>query len=108
MAQDDDFLMEGAEDDLKTIQHIRNFLPQELKNKFSDNDLYYIVDVITDYYANSGVLDQKPDKDGFINIDQDAIVDYILKEAKKDGMGPYEADDIFFVVQGEAESIEEE
>ncbi|MCE2616869.1 MAG: hypothetical protein ACTTKN_10455 [Phocaeicola sp.] len=107
MAQDDDFLIEGAEDDLKTIQYIRNFLPQELKNKFTDTDLYYIVDVITDYYTNSGILEQKPDKDGFINVDQDVIVDYILKEAKKDGMGPYEADDVFFVVQGEAESIEE-
>ena len=107
MAQDDDFLIEGAEDDLKTIQYIRNFLPQELKNKFTDTDLYYIIDVITDYYTNSGVLDQKPDKDGFINVDQDAIVDYILKEAKKDGMGPYVADDVFFVVQGEAESMEE-
>lgn len=108
MAKGNDFLIEDAEDDLKTIRYIRNFLPQELKNKFTDMDLYYIVDVITDYYTNSGVLDQKPDKDGFINVDQDAIVDYILKEAKKDGMGPYEADDVLFVVQGEAESVEEE
>jgi hypothetical protein len=34
-----------------------------------------------------------------------------VKEAKKDDMGPYEADDVFFVVQGEmeyADTLEEE
>ena len=106
MAQDNDFLLEDAEDDVKTIEYIKNSLPQDLKNKFSEEDLYYMVDVITDYYANSGILDQKPDKDGYIAIDQDAIVAYILAAAEKDGMGPYEADDVFFVVQGEAEYAE--
>ena len=106
MAQDNDFLLEDAEDDVKTIEYIKDYLPQDLKNKFSEEDLYYMVDVITDYYANSGILDQKPDKDGYIAIDQDAIVAYILAAAEKDGMGPYEADDVFFVVQGEAEYAE--
>ena len=106
MAQDNDFLLEDAEDDVKTIEYIKDYLPQDLKNKFSEEDLYYIVDMITDYYANSGILDQKPDKDGYIAIDQDAIVAYILAAAEKDGMGPYEADDVFFVVQGEAEYAE--
>lgn len=106
MAQDNDFLLEDAEDDVKTIEYIKDYLPQDLKNKFSEEDLYYIVDVITDYYANSGILDQKPDKDGYITIDQNAIVTYILAAAEKDGMGPYEADDVFFVVQGEAEYAE--
>ena len=106
MAQDNDFLLEDAEDYVKTIEYIKDYLPQDLKNKFSEEDLYYIVDVITDYYANSGILDQKPDKDGYIAIDQDAIVAYILAAAEKDGMGPYEADDVFFVVQGEAEYAE--
>lgn len=106
MAQDNDFLLEDAEDDVKTIEYIKDYLPQDLKNKFSEEDLYYMVDVITDYYANSGILDQKPDKDGYITIDQNAIVTYILAAAEKDGMGPYEADDVFFVVQGEAEYAE--
>ena len=30
-------------------------------------------------------------------------MEYVVKEAAKDGMGPYEADDVFFVVQGEME-----
>ena len=47
--------------------------------------------------------DAQPDEEGYINIDQDEIVNYIIKESAEDGMGPYEPDDVFFVVQGEME-----
>lgn len=102
MKPQDDFLLED-EDDEKTIEFIKNYLPQDLKGKFSDDDLYYILDVIVDYYTQSGCLDAEPDADGYITIDQDEIVDYVVKESKKDGMGPFEADDVLFVVQGEME-----
>ena len=91
------------EDDQKTIEFIKNYLPQDLKDKFTEDDFYYILDVIVDYYTSSGCLDVQPDEEGYINIDQDEIVNYIVKEAKKDGMGPYDPDDVFFVVQGEME-----
>lgn len=99
---DDEFSLED-EDDEKTIAFIKNYLPIDSKDKFTDDDLYYILDVIVDYYTTSGCLDAQPDKDGYVIIDQDKIVNYIVKEARKDGMGPYEADDVFFVVQGEME-----
>ena len=82
MGMDNDFLLED-EDDEKTIQFIKNYLPQEMKDSFTDDDLYYILDVIVDYYTTSGCLDAQPDEEGYINIDQDEIVDYIMKEAKK-------------------------
>ena len=90
-------------DDEKTIEFIKGYLPQDLKEKFSDDELYYFLDVIDDYYANSGILDAKPDDEGFIDIDLDKIVDYVIKEAKKDEIGEFEHDDILFVVQGEME-----
>lgn len=102
MATEDDFLLED-EDDAKTIEFIKNYLPQDLKGKFTDDDLYYILDVIVDYYTTSGCLEVEPDADGYINIDQDEIVAYVVSESKKDEMGPYEAEDVFFVVQGEME-----
>ena len=102
MGLEDDFLLE-AEDDEKTIEFIKAYLPQELKEKFTEDDLYYMLDVMVDYYTTSGCLDAEPDKEGYISFDQDAIVDYIVKESKKDGMGPYDAEDVLFVVQGEME-----
>ncbi len=102
MTKNDEFLLED-EDDEKTIEFIKNYLPQELKGKFSDDELYYFLDVIVDYYSISGCLDEEPDKEGYINIDQDEIVAYIVSEAQKDKMGNYDPEDILFVVQGEME-----
>lgn len=102
MGLEDDFLLED-EDDEKTVEFIKNYLPQELKDKFTDDELYYFLDVMVDYYSTSGCLDAQPDDDGFINIDQDEIVNYVVNEAKKDGMGEYAPEDVLFVVQGEME-----
>ncbi len=98
----DEFLMDDLDDD-KTVEFIRNYLPQELKEKFSDDDLYYIIDVIADYYFSSGLLDAKPDEEGCVEIDTEKIVDYIIKEAKKDKIGEWSFEDIELVVQAEME-----
>ena len=102
MGMEDDFLLD-AEDDVKAVEFIKNYLPQDLKDKFTDEDLYYILDLIAEYYTSSECLEAEPDEEGYIDIDLDEVVKYIVKEAGKDGMGPYEADDVFFVVQGDKE-----
>lgn len=104
MAQDE--FLEDDLDDQKTVEYIRNTLPQELKEKYSDDTLYYILDVINDYFTTSGVLDQEPDADGFINIDNDALVEYIIKEAKHDKVGSFPADEIILIVQAEADYVD--
>lgn len=102
MAQQDEFLNEDYDDD-STIEFIKNYLPQDLKGKFSDDEFYYFLDLIDEYYTQSGVLDAEPDSEGYIDIDLDKVVDYIVKEAAKDNMGKYDPEDIFFIVQGEME-----
>ena len=102
MAMEDDFLLD-AEDDARAVAFIQSYLPQDLKDKFTEDDLYYILDLIAEYYTSSECLDAEPDEEGYIDIDLDKVVDYIVKAAKKEGMGPYEAEDVFFVVQGEME-----
>lgn len=86
MGLEDEFLQEDADDE-KTIEYIKNYLPQELKDKFSDDELYYFLDVMDEYYVESGILDADPDADGYVEIDLDKVVDYIVKEARKDKMG---------------------
>ena len=98
----DEFLADDLDDE-KTIAFIKSYLPQELKEKFTDDELYYFLDVIDEYYVNSGILDAEPDDEGFVDIDLDKVVDYVIKEAKKDGIGEFEHDVILFVVQGEME-----
>lgn len=102
MGLEDDFLLADADDE-KTIAFIKNYLPQELKEKFSQDELYYFLDLIDEYYSESGILDVQPDAEGYVNIDLEQVVDYIVKESKKDEMGEYDAEEILFVVQGEME-----
>ena len=89
MGLEEDFLLADADDE-KTIEFIKNYLPQELKEKFSDDELYYF-------------LDAQPDEDGYVNIDLEEVVAYIVKEAKKDEVGEYDPEEVLFVVQGEME-----
>ncbi|MBR6369522.1 MAG: hypothetical protein IKS24_00425 [Bacteroidaceae bacterium] len=105
MSEKDEFMEEDL-DDSKTVAYIRNSLPQELKEKYSDDTLYYILDVINDWFATSGVLDQEPDKDGFIDIDNDALVEYIIKEARRDNIGTFPSDEIILIVEAEAEYVD--
>ena len=72
---DQEFLNEDLDDE-KTILFIKNYLPQELKEKFSDDELYYFLDLIDEYYTESGVLDAQPDADGCVEIDLDKVADF--------------------------------
>lgn len=110
MGMEDDFLKDDLDAE-KTIEYIRSYLPQELKEKFSDDELYYFLDLIDEYYSKSGILDVEPDEDGCIEIDLGQVVDFIVDEAHKDDIGDYDPEEILFIVQGEmeyAESLDDE
>ena len=68
--------------------------------------MYYIIDVINDFFTSSGVLDQEPDEDGYIEIDNDELVDYIIREAKSDNVGDFPADEIILIVNAEGEYVD--
>lgn len=95
--QNDEFSVEDLDDE-KTIAYIRERLPQELKEKFSDDEFYYFLDTIYDYYEKSGILDSN---DEYIDIDINKIAEFIVKEAKKNNIGNYNAEELFFIVEGE-------
>ncbi len=95
--QNDEFGLEDLDDE-KTIAYIRERLPQELKEKFSDDEFYYFLDTIYDYYDKSGILDGSGE---YVDIDIDAIARFIAKEAKKNNIGEYDPEELFFIVEGE-------
>jgi len=101
MANLDQELLLDAETDAKAVAYIRTRLPQELKEKFSDEALYYFLDVLEEYYAESNLLDQEPDADGYVEIDLEAVAQYAARKAQKEGIGTFSPDDLLFVVQSE-------
>lgn len=104
---EEDFLAQ-AEDDLRTVEFLRAYLPQDVKGKFTDDDLFYFIDLLADYYVESGLLDAEPDADGFVDIDTEAVAAAIAERAKKEHYGDFSAEDLIWVVQGELEFGEQE
>lgn len=100
-------LLQDAEDDVRTVEFIKNYLPQEVKERFTDDDLYYLLDVIVEYYADSGILDAEPDEDGYIDIDVEEIANHLASQARKDNIGEFSPEDLRWVVEGEMEYAEQ-
>ncbi|MFR9166405.1 MAG: hypothetical protein ACLVKO_09405 [Dysgonomonas sp.] len=88
-------------DEDKAVEFIRNYLPQELKDKFSNDDINYIIDVIYDFYEEKGFLDDSVSDEDMIELDEDEITEYVVKNAKKDNIGVFSREDVSFVIQGE-------
>lgn len=101
MANFDDELRMDAEENQREMAFIRKQLPAELKDKFQDDELLFIMETIVDYYFTSGILDAEPDKDGYVDIDMQQIAEHVCLKAAEEGHGPYDADEIYFIVQAD-------
>ncbi|MDD7657483.1 MAG: hypothetical protein PUJ28_02415 [Prevotellaceae bacterium] len=102
-------LIADAEDDRLAVEFIQNYLPQEQKERFTEDDLYYFLDVIDEYYVT--LLD-KADKKGVkddeeMDIDIDEVAAHLARQAKKDKMGDFSPEDLRWVVEGELEYAEQ-
>ncbi|MFT3994988.1 MAG: hypothetical protein QM660_11800 [Dysgonomonas sp.] len=86
------------EDD--AVKFIQNYLPQELKGKFSNDEINYIIDIIYEFYEDKGFMDDSDD-DLVVDIDEDEMVEFVLKNTKKDKIQNFSTDEIAFIIQGE-------
>lgn len=103
----DNELLLAAEQDAQAIAFIQNYLPDNYKEAFTEDQLQYIIDVAAEYYEKSGVLEADSDE---IDIDLDAVADYILHTAKKEGEGSFEREALYYVIEGDiafTESLED-
>ena len=94
----DDELMKAAEEDAQEVAYILNELPQDLKDKFTEDDIYYLIDLMLEYFSNA-----EADEEGYVDIDVEEVAKHLVEQAKKDKVGDYKAEDVFFVVQAELE-----
>lgn len=104
MANIDDEILRGAEEDAKEVAFIKNYMGVENRELFTDEDIYYCLDVLLEYLDK---LSEKADEDGFIDIDTEEIANHIQKKAKKEGMGPYDLDALVLLIDAELEYNEQ-
>lgn len=92
-------------DENDALKFIRNYIPQPIKNKYSDDDLVLLMDTIYDYYEEEDDIDLW-DEDT-THEEQEAevnrIVNYVKKNLRKDSDNQIEMDDVKSLVLGELE-----
>lgn len=93
-----DLSFEYDEDD--AVAFIQNVLPQELKEKFSSDELNYIIDLIYEFYEDKGFFDETNDETD-VEIDEDELIAFVIKQSQKDKVGKFTPEEITFIVQGE-------
>lgn len=101
----DDDILQGAAEDANVVSYIQDHLPAELKDKFSDEQLYYIIDVIAEYYAEKGIFDN--DEDGYVDVNIDEVAEYVAQKAQKENFCTFCSDDLVAVVEAELDFEEQ-
>lgn len=97
MSEYDEFMY----DELESVKYIKNFLPEEVRKEFSDEDILYIVDLMYDFYDSKGYLDENKE-DEEVLIDEEELIAYVMKQSKKDNIGKtFDSEHVALVVQGE-------
>lgn len=90
--------MEYDEDE--AVKFIKNYIPQEIKEKYTNDDINYIIDIVYDFYESKGLMEES-DNSAIVEIDEDEMVAFVQKQTLKDKIKTFSADDITQIVQGE-------
>lgn len=90
-------VLEYDEDD--SLNFIREHLPEEMQEEFSDDEINYIVDLVYEFYEEKGFLDENDETE--IEIDEDELLEFIFKNARKDAIRVYTDEQIEAIVAGE-------
>ncbi|MCC8146223.1 MAG: hypothetical protein LIO93_07260 [Bacteroidales bacterium] len=84
-------------DDEAAVKFIQNYLPQELKTRFTEDDIYYILDVICDFYEKRDWLTDDDEEQ-----EEKELIEYIIQQAAKDGISEFNPEEIrlFLAAEG--------
>lgn len=94
-----DDILSMAEIDPEEIGFIRAHIPTEVSEKYDDEQLQYVIDVIFEY------IDEKDEED---EIAVDDVAQYVAAQAKKEEMGDFDADELSLIVDADLDFLEGE
>lgn len=98
MSKQEDDLLVYDEDD--AVKFILNFLASASDGTFDDTKIEYVLDVIYDFYDESGFIEEDSTEEA--SIDEEAMFKYIKKSAKTDKMNLTD-DEIKLILEAEFE-----
>lgn len=104
----EDDALKFDEDD--AIKFIREYIPSSVSEKYDDDEILYVIDVIWDWYEKNGYLTIDSGVTDEEELDVSKLTDYVRKEIAKDKEMMMDPADIDLIVKGELkyeESIED-
>lgn len=90
-----------AYDEDQAVKFIRAFIPEEIRDKYIDDEILFVIDTIWDYYESKGLLEVSADADEDDDTDVEALTAYVRKALKKDGEILMDDKDVDQIVKGE-------
>ena len=97
-------------DEDKALEFIRKYIGEKISQKYSDDEILGIIDLIWDYYENKGFLSLELDETEEEMLDADDLISYVKKELANDEEFVMDPSDIGVIVKAELEyeeSLEE-
>ena len=88
-------------DENDAISFIRNYVPSEIKNKYSD--ILLLIDTMFDYFEKGDDDEILYDDDVEDEYNINEVVNYVKKNLRKDPDNQIDVDDIKYLVEGELE-----
>ena len=104
MASIEEELRLDEEDNLRELAFIRGQIPFDAKKHYSDESILYMLDLIVDYYYESGILESNEEE---IDIDMEEVANYVCRKAKEDGVTNFLSEYVLFVVQADLDYQEQ-
>ena len=83
------------------VEFIHNYLPQELKVIFSKDTLYYILDLICEFYEKNDYLSDDDEEK-----EEKELITFIVQQAQKDAIGNFLPEDVLMVLRAEEAYME--
>lgn len=93
MANFEDELLDDAQHDAQAVAYMYAHLPQEMQEKFTEENLYYCLDLIETYLTEKVDFTQEE-----VELDLEEITKYILDVAKKDAYESLEEEGVYLAV----------
>ncbi len=85
------------EDD--AVKFILNNFPAEVKGKYDENDINYVLDVVYEFYEKKGYLDEDSAEE--VEVDEEEVLEFVLKCAKEDDMKKLDEQAVQYILDGE-------
>ncbi|MDR0540791.1 MAG: hypothetical protein LBH19_01110 [Dysgonamonadaceae bacterium] len=84
-------------DDETAVKFIENCLPPDVREKFPEDTLYYLLDVICEFYEKRDWLSEEDEEK-----EEQELVRFITGQAEKDEIGRFSEEEIRLVLAAEA------